>query len=183
MYVTTSCRVLPSAHRVRGEAEVEEARFGQQALALRAAQPLAGLGAREERVERRDGDRLRVLVGEAHRGPREEACLRGVVEEALEAAPLGVAEVVADGLAEVGAQRVGRAAEARGVRVGDGVAAGFAPLLRGEQEALVVAREDARTRAPRREHEGQARLLEPRKAEVEHVRKAASSIASAEGRR
>ncbi len=70
--------------------------------------------------------------------------MRGLVVEALEAAPLFVAEVVADGLAEVRAQRGRRKAGAGGVLLGDRVAAVEPRGLCGLEEALVVGGERAR---------------------------------------
>ena len=93
-------RMLAAAHRVRREAELEEAAFAEEALALGGREALAVGRTREDRVERRARARLLGLV-EARGRSRQEPGLRRLGPEALEPAELLVAEVVADRLREV----------------------------------------------------------------------------------
>ena len=142
--------MLPAPHGVGGEAEIEERRLGEEALALGGAEAIAVGRAGEERVERRRRRRRApVVVEESDARARQEPRVRGLVVEALEAAPLFVAEVVADRVAQVGAERSRRQARARGVLLGDRVDGDRGPQLRDLEEALVApprARPGARTR-------------------------------------
>src|SRR5437016_5828822 len=81
-------------------------------------------------------------------GARKQADPRRLVVESLEAAALFVAELVADCLAQVGAERLGRQAGARRVKVGDRVAARQAGELGALEQTLVVGGQDARAAAP-----------------------------------
>ena len=92
--------MLAAANGVGGEAELEEAPLAEQTLAVGRGESLAVCGAAEDRVEARSRGRPLRLV-EARRGAREQARIRGLGPEALEADHLLVAEVVADRFREV----------------------------------------------------------------------------------
>src|SRR5262249_39707666 len=97
-------RVLAPAHGVRREPELEEGALAEEALPLGSREALAVGGAGEDRIGARPAPRSARLV-EGRGRLREEPRSRGLVPEAGEPGELLVAEVVADRLGEVGAER------------------------------------------------------------------------------
>ena len=104
-------RMLASSHGIRREPELEEARVGEEPLAFGGAQALAIRGARQNPIERgiwrSRRDHFALVIEETHGRFRQELRTRGLVVETLEASALVVPEIVADGVAQVRAQRRG----------------------------------------------------------------------------
>src|SRR5262249_23520753 len=139
-------RMLAATYGVRREPEVEHPRFGEKPLSFSAAEALALRRPREQRIERRLAHaafrreraraRAPIFVEEAPGRLRQKPAARRLVEEALEPAPLFVAEVVAHRLSQIRADRARRAVAPRSILVGDRIPPREARGLRVDEHAL-----------------------------------------------